>query len=138
LFPVTSKYYDGKFFVKIDGKKLATPLFIVVVAIEASDVVFAVDSIPAIFGVTTDPFIIYTSNVFAILGLRALYFALAGIMKLFEYLKYGLAAVLTFIGVKMVLIDVVHMHIGVALGVVAGIIIISILASIIWPKEKKE
>jgi len=95
ILPVTSKYHNGHFFAKIDGKRFATPLLIVVIAIEVSDMVFAVDSIPAIFGVTQDAFIIYTSNVFSILGLRALYFALAGVMNLFEYLKYGLAAVLS-------------------------------------------
>ena len=87
---------------------------------------------------TTDPFIIYTSNVFSILGLRALYFALAGIMNLFEYLKYGLAAVLSFIGVKMVLMDIYHISIIAALGVVGGILVVSILASIIWPSRKKD
>jgi len=138
VLPVTDKYHGANFFVRLNGRLMVTPLLIVVVAIEVSDVVFAVDSIPAIFGITTDAFIIYTSNVFAILGLRALYFALAGIMNLFEYLKYGLAAVLTFIGVKMVLMDIYHISIGWALGVVIGILVISILASVIWPPKKDE
>jgi len=136
ILPVTSKYYNGHFFAKIDGKRFATPLLIVVIAIEVSDMVFAVDSIPAIFGVTQDPFIIYTSNVFSILGLRALYFALAGIMNLFEYLKYGLAAVLSFIGIKMVLMDIYPISILAALSVVGGILVASILASIVWPSKK--
>ncbi|MFC1475369.1 TerC family protein [Candidatus Zixiibacteriota bacterium] len=138
ILPVTPNYYEGKFFVKIGVKTFATPLFIVVVAIEVSDVVFAVDSIPAIFGVTTDAFIIYTSNVFAILGLRALYFALAGIMNIFEYLKYGLAAVLTFIGIKMVLMDLFPISIVAALCAVGGILIVSIVASLLWPRKKTE
>jgi len=137
ILPVTSKYHNGHFFAKIDGKRFATPLLIVVIAIEVSDMVFAVDSIPAIFGVTQDAFIIYTSNVFSILGLRALYFALAGVMNLFEYLKYGLAAVLSFIGIKMVLMDIYHISIVAALGVVGGILVVSILASIIWPSKKE-
>jgi len=137
ILPVTGKYYGGNFFVRSNGRLMATPLLIVVIAIEVSDLIFAVDSIPAIFGITTDAFIIYTSNVFAILGLRALYFALAGIMNLFEYLKYGLAAVLAFIGVKMVLMDIFPIPIGIALGVVAGLLLISVLASITWSRKKK-
>ncbi len=136
ILPVTPNYYEGKFFVRIGAKLFATLLFIVVVAIEVSDVVFAVDSIPAIFGVTTDAFIIYTSNVFAILGLRALYFALAGIMNIFEYLKYGLAGVLTFIGIKMVLMDIYHISIVAALCAVGGILLVSIVASLLWPRKK--
>jgi len=138
VLPVTTQYDGGKFFTRENGKRVATPLFIAVIAIEVSDLVFAVDSIPAIFGITTDAFIIYTSNVFSILGLRALYFALAGIMKLFEYLKYGLAAVLTFIGIKMVLMDIYHISIVAALLVVAGILIVSIIASILFPPKKEE
>jgi len=136
ILPVTPKFHEGKFFVRINAKTFATPLFITVVAIEVSDLIFAVDSIPAIFGVTTDAFIIYTSNVFAILGLRALYFALAGIMNIFEYLKYGLAAVLTFIGIKMVLMDLFPISIVAALSVVGGILIVSIVASLLWPRKK--
>lgn len=138
LLPVTPTYHGGKFFVRIEAKRFATPLFIVVIAIEVSDLVFAVDSIPAIFGVTTDAFIIYTSNVFAILGLRALYFAMAGIMNIFEYLKYGLAAVLTFIGIKMVLMDIFPISIVAALLIVGGILVASIVASLLWPRKKGE
>ena len=101
--PVTSDYRGDKFFVRENGVRMATPLFVVLLLVEISDVIFAVDSIPAIFAVTTDPFIVYTSNVFAILGLRSLYFALAGVMDKFHYLKIGLGVVLTFVGVKMLL-----------------------------------
>ena len=102
--------------------------------IETTDVIFAVDSIPAIFAITLDPFIVYTSNIFAILGLRALYFLLAGILEMFRYLKVGLAFVLCFVGVKMMLVDFYKIPIGVSLGVVAGILAIAILASLVKPK----
>jgi tellurite resistance protein TerC len=97
---------------------------------------FAFDSIPAIFAITTDPFIVYTSNIFAILGLRSLYFALAGLMNLFQYLKIGLSVILTFVGVKMLLADVYPIPITVALGVVAGVLLLSVVASILWPKSE--
>jgi tellurite resistance protein TerC len=133
LMPVTENYEGGRFFVKHGGRLMATPLFIVVLVVETTDVVFAVDSIPAILAITLDPFIVYTSNVFAILGLRALYFALAGVMQLFHYLSYGLAAVLVFVGMKMLLADIYKIPIGIALGVVAGVLALSVIASIIWP-----
>ena len=101
--PVTADYREDHFFVKEGGRRWATPLFLVLLLVELSDLIFAVDSIPAIFAVTTDPFIVYTSNVFAILGLRSLYFALAGVMDKFHYLKIGLGVVLAFVGVKMLL-----------------------------------
>jgi tellurite resistance protein TerC len=135
LMPVTENYEAGKFFVERGGRNFATPLFIVVLVMETTDVIFAVDSIPAILGVTRDPLIVYTSNIFAILGLRSLYFALAGIMRLFHYLPYGLSAILVFIGVKMLLVDLYEIPIGVALGTVAAILIISIIASMLWPPE---
>ena len=106
------------------------------VAIEATDVVFAVDSIPAIFAVTTDPFIVYTSNIFAILGLRAMYFLLAGVIDKFHYLKYGLALVLLFVGVKMVIAEWYKVPIGLSLGVIAGVLTFSVLASVIWPPRE--
>ena len=106
----------------------------VLLVIETTDVIFAVDSIPAIFAITLDPFIVYTSNIFAILGLRALYFLLAGILEMFRYLKVGLSGVLCFVGVKMMLVDFYKIPIGVSLGVVAGILAISILASLVKPK----
>jgi tellurite resistance protein TerC len=130
FMPVTEKFEQGKFFVRQAGKLMATPLFLILLIVESTDLVFAVDSIPAIFAVTQDPFIVYTSNVFAILGLRALYFLLANVMDKFQYLKLGLSAVLTFVGIKMVIVDFYKIPIGVSLGVVASILTISILASL--------
>jgi TerC family integral membrane protein len=131
FLPLTEHYEGGKFFVKRAGRVLATPLFVVLVIVETTDLVFAVDSIPAILAITTDPFIVYTSNVFAILGLRALYFALAGLVRLLHYLHYGLAAILGFVGVKMLLADIYKMPIGIALSVVAGILFLSVVASLV-------
>jgi tellurite resistance protein TerC len=133
FMPVTEDYAGGKFFVRRSGHYLATPLLVVVLVMETTDVMFAVDSIPAILGITQDPFIVYTSNVFAILGLRSLYFALAGIMRLFHYLPYGLSAVLVFVGVKMLLTEFYKMPISMALGVVVVVLMLSVIASIIWP-----
>ncbi|MBM2802377.1 MAG: Integral rane protein TerC [Deltaproteobacteria bacterium] len=132
--PITKEFHGQRFFVRIDGRLWATPLFVVLLVIETTDVIFAVDSIPAIFAITLDPFIVYTSNIFAILGLRALYFLLAGILEMFRYLKVGLAFVLCFVGVKMMLVDFYKIPIGISLGVVAGILAISILASLVQPK----
>lgn len=129
--PVTDNYEGDKFFIRRAGRLFATPLFLVLLVVESTDLVFAVDSIPAIFAVTRDPFIVYTSNVCAILGLRALYFLLANVMHQFEYLKLGLAVVLTFIGVKMVIIDLYKIPVGVSLAVVASVLTISIVASLI-------
>jgi tellurite resistance protein TerC len=136
IIPVTPTYREGKFFVRESGRLMATPLFIVVLMVEVTDLVFAVDSIPAILGITTDPFIVYTSNVFAILGLRSLYFALAAILGIFHYLKFGLSLILIFIGVKMVCEGMFHIPIGIALGVVATILAGSIFASILWPSKE--
>lgn len=130
--PVTPNYVEQKFFVKQAGRWLATPLFVVLVVIETTDVIFALDSIPAILAITTDPFIVYSSNVFAILGLRALYFALAGIMRMFHYLHYGLSLILVFVGVKMLLSDVIHIRPLWALGAIGSILLISILASVFF------
>ena len=105
-------------------------MMVVLIVVETTDVIFAVDSIPAIFAITTDPFIVYTSNVFAILGLRALYFMLAGVMEMFVYLKVGLSFVLVFVGVKMTLVDIYKIPIGVSLGVIGGILLLSVLASL--------
>jgi tellurite resistance protein TerC len=132
---VTPNYEDEKFFVKRNGVIMATPLFIVLLVIETTDVIFALDSIPAILAVTTDPFIVYSSNVFAILGLRAMFFALAGTMQLFHYLNYGVAAILAFVGVKMMLSEIYKIPIPLALGAVGGILLLSIIASLIWPKK---
>ncbi|MCX7983416.1 MAG: TerC family protein [Bacteroidetes bacterium] len=138
LFPVTAGYHEEKFFIKINKKRYATLLFIVLIVVESTDIVFAIDSIPAIFAITHDPFIVFTSNVFAILGLRSLYFALAGIMEIFYYLRHGLSVILTFVGIKMVVIDVFPIPITVSLAVVASILSISIIASIIRNKRKKQ
>lgn len=135
IWPVTDDSTEGRFFVAKDGRRWATPLFLVLLTVEFTDLVFALDSIPAIFAVTPDPFIVYTSNVFAILGLRSLYFALAGVMNLFCHLKYGLAAILAFVGMKMILTDVARIPIGISLAVVGGILLLSILASILWPAK---
>jgi tellurite resistance protein TerC len=133
--PVTDDYAEGRFFVKRAGGYVATPLFIVLIVVETTDVIFAVDSIPAILAITLDPFIVYTSNVFAILGLRALYFALAGIMELFHHLHYGLSAVLVFVGIKMLLADLYKIPVSIALSVVAGILLVSVTASILDKKK---
>src|SRR6266571_950335 len=134
LVSVTEDYHTDHFFVKQVGHYAATPLFIVLLVVETTDVIFAVDSIPAILGITMDPFLVYTSNVFAILGLRALYFALAGVMRLFHYLHYGLSAILVFVGAKMLLADVYKLPVGAALSVVAGILLIAIVASVVRPR----
>jgi tellurite resistance protein TerC len=139
MMPVTPNFVGDKFFTRIDGRRWATPLFIVLLFIEMTDVIFAVDSIPAILAITRDPFIVYTSNVFAILGLRALYFALAGIMQLFHYLHYGLSVILVFVGGKMVLTDVVgKVPVGISLGFVAGVLILSVVLSLWIPPKKGE
>ena len=131
IMPLTKDYVNGSFFTRVDGRLLATPMFVVLIMVEFTDLVFAIDSIPAILAITEDAFIIYTSNVFAILGLRALYFALAGVMDLFEYLHFGLAAVLVFVGIKMLM--KVHWHadipIGWSLGIVAGLLGVAMAAS---------
>jgi tellurite resistance protein TerC len=138
IFPVTKSYEGDKFFLKRDGKTWATPLFLVVVLIEATDLIFAVDSIPAILAISDDPFIVYTSNVFAILGLRSLYFALAGIEKYFQYLKYGLATVLAFVGVKMCLTDIFKIPVEISLIVIVFILTLSMLASVIFRKPAND
>lgn len=138
MMPVATEYDAGHFFTRKKGILMATPLFIVLLVIETTDVIFAVDSIPAILAITTDPFIVYSSNVFAILGLRALYFALAGMMRLFHHLHYGLALILVFVGVKMGISNFVHVPIGLALGLIVGVLVLSVVASIIWPQEAKE
>ncbi len=130
LFRVTSDYHGDRFIVRQKGLLTATPLLLVLILVEVTDLIFAVDSIPAILAVSSDTFIVYTSNVFAMLGLRALFFALAGVMDMFRYLKYGLAAILAFVGTKMLLVDVAPIPIAVSLSVVVGILATSILASL--------
>jgi len=142
VMPVTENYENDHFFIRRAGKLMATPLFLVLLIVESTDLIFAVDSIPAIFAVTDDPFIVYTSNVFAILGLRSLYFLLAGVVDKFYYLKLGLSAVLTFVGIKMVMVDLYKIPVGLSLGVIAGILTVAVLASV-WrarrlPELEKE
>ena len=137
LMPVTDQYHGQNFFVRQNGVRFATPLFLVLVLVEATDLIFAVDSIPAIFAVTTDPFIVYTSNVFAILGLRSLYFLLAGVMHKFVYLKLGLAAILVFVGVKMLIVGVYKISGVASLAIIASLLSISIGASL-WKARRTE
>ncbi|MFC5269563.1 TerC family protein [Adhaeribacter terreus] len=138
FMPVTNELVGGKFFVKRERMIFATPLFIVLIMVETTDLVFAMDSIPAILAISRDTFIVYTSNVFALLGLRALYFALSGVMQLFHYLHYGLALILVFIGTKLVLSDIYHFDMRVALGIVGGILLLSVVASLLFPKKDDE
>ncbi|MFZ4763969.1 MAG: TerC family protein [Roseimicrobium sp.] len=136
LMPVTPDYHGEKFFIREKGILMATPLFVVLILVEFTDLIFAVDSIPAIFAVTTDPFIVYTSNVFAILGLRSLYFALSGVMDKFHLLKVGLGVVLSFVGVKMLLAHSpwkIDTHLSLA--VIVLVLAASVIASLIWPKK---
>lgn len=135
FFPVSERMHEGNFFVKINSKTVATPLFVVLLIVEFTDLIFAVDSIPAILAISNDTFIIFTSNVFAILGLRALYFALAGITKYFHYLKYGLSAILVFVGVKMVIVGFYKIPIVYSLLTILGILLISVLASVMFKKN---
>jgi tellurite resistance protein TerC len=136
--PVTDDYRDGKFFTRENGRRLATPLFLVLIVIETSDIIFAVDSIPAVLSITSDLFIIYTSNIFAILGLRALYFAIAGVTKKLAYINYGLAAILGLLGIKMLISSWVEVPIPASLGTIVGILAIAALASYLWPPKKKD
>ncbi|GMV52720.1 MAG: TerC family protein [Chlorobi bacterium] len=133
---LTPDYHQDRFSIKKDGHKFFTPLFVVLLVIEATDLIFAVDSIPAIFAVTQDPFIVFTSNIFAVMGLRSLFFAVAGVMGLFHFLKYGLSIILSFIGVKMFIQHWWHIPIEVSLGVIAVILALSIIASILFPPNK--
>lgn len=138
LMPVTNQYHGKKFFIKEAGKWVATPLFLVLLLIETSDIIFAVDSVPAIFAVTEDPFIVYTANVFAILGLRSLYFALAAVMRLFHHIHYGLSIILIFVGIKMLLAEVYKIPVTWSLGVIFLVLAVSVIASLIWPKKPQE
>lgn len=139
FIPVTDGYREGKFFVRENAKRMATPLFLVLMLVEVSDIMFAFDSIPAIFSITQDPFIVYTSNVFAILGLRSLYFLLANVVEKFVFLKYGLAVILTFVGVKLLIAELYHIPNFLSLGVIAGALAVSIVASLLFgPREQEE
>lgn len=130
FYPVTNKYYRKHFFVRLNGKLVLTPLFLALIVIESSDVIFAMDSIPAIFAVTRDPFLVFTSNIFAILGLRSMYFALAAMMEKFRYLRFSLVVILAFVGVKMMLSHTYPIPTVISLAVIAAILIIGILASV--------
>ena len=135
--PMTQTYQGERFVVKENGRRLFTPLFLVLLIVEITDVTFAVDSIPAIFGITRDAFIVYTSNVFAILGLRALYFLLADILEYFRYLSIGLAAVLIFLGGKMIADPWVHISVTMSLGIVATLLIAALLFSLTSPRSTR-
>ena len=137
LMPITSDYHGKYFFVTVDGGRFATPLLLVLVLVEVTDLIFAIDSIPAIFGVTQDPFIVFTSNIFAILGLRSLYSLLARVIEKFHLLKIGLALVLLFVGAKMLLVSVIKVPIAVSLLVIAVVLVGSILASV-WSRRNEE
>ena len=134
--PITETYVGGKFFHRLSHRTYATPLFVVLLVVETTDIMFAVDSIPAILAITQDPFIVYTSNVFAILGLRSFYFSLAGLMGMFHYLNYGLAVILMFVGGKMLASGVFHVPVQVALGVVVAVLAGSVVASLLFPKKQ--
>ena len=138
FFPVTDEFNGEHFTVVRAGRRYATPLLVALVAVEVSDLVFAIDSIPAIFAVTRDPFIVFTSNIFAILGLRSLYFLLSGVIDRFVYLKTGLSAVLIFVGAKMIAVDIVKIPIILSLGIIAGTLALSIVLSLARPVRKPE
>ncbi len=132
--PVTAHFEGDRFFVRKDGRLWATPMFIVLLVVETTDLVFAVDSIPAVLSISSDPFIVYTSNIFAILGLRSIFFALSGFMKVFHYLNYGLSAILVFIGTKMLIAHYYKISSFTALAVIVGILALSVVASLMKPQ----
>jgi tellurite resistance protein TerC len=136
VIPMTEHYEGQAYFVRRAGRIMATPLFAALIVIETSDIMFAIDSVPAIFSITTDSFIVFTSNAFAIMGLRSLYFLLAGLIDRFEYLKYGLAALLAFAGLKMILSDVIHLDVWVSLGIIVGILAVSIVVSLLMTRSR--
>lgn len=136
--PVTSHFVGDKFTTRVDGRWFATPLLIALIALEATDLIFAIDSIPAIFAVTTDPFIVFTSNIFAILGLRSMYFLLAGVLNKFVYLKVGLSFVLLFVGAKMLLMGIYKVPIAWSLGVISAILTISVVASLLKTRQSRQ
>ncbi len=135
LFPFTDRYHEGSFTIVERGRRFATPLLLVLILVELTDLVFAIDSIPAIFGVTTDPFIVYTSNIFAVMGLRSLYFLLAAVVARFHLLKYGLALILTFVGFKMLAEGWVKIDIALSLAIIVSVLAVSIIASLVWTQD---
>ncbi|MCE7863212.1 MAG: TerC family protein [Bacteroidetes bacterium CHB5] len=137
LFSITPTFDGDNFFTRRDGKTWVTPLFLVVIMIETTDLIFAVDSIPAILAISEDPFIVYTSNVFAILGLRSLYFALSGIEKYFHYLKFGLSAILVFVGTKMCIMDFYKIPVAISLIIIVFVLTIAMIASVLFPKREE-
>lgn len=138
FLPVTNHFEGGKFFTRIDGRLHATPMFLVLLIVETTDVMFALDSIPAVIAITRNEFIVFTSNIFAILGLRSLYFAVSGVMQLFRYLNYGLALILVFVGFKMLASSWVKIEIHISLGIIGSVLAASILASVLLPAARKE
>jgi tellurite resistance protein TerC len=137
VIPVTNDFHGQRFFTRIGGRLTATPLFAALIVIETSDIMFAIDSVPAILAITQDTFIVFTSNAFAIMGLRSLYFLLAGLIERFEYLKYGLAALLAFAGLKMLLSDVVHIDVWVSLGIILTILVVSVVVSLLATRDRE-
>lgn len=137
ILPTSPHFHEDNFFVKLNGVWTVTPLFITLIFVEFSDLVFAIDSIPAIIGITNDPFLVFSSNVFAILGLRSLYFALKGFADIFHYLKYGLSIILMFIGAKMLISHWIHVEVWVTMTVIFGVLLVSVLASVISNHRKK-
>lgn len=135
IFPVTDRYDSNHFFTRKSGKLLATPLFIVLLAVESSDIIFAVDSIPAIFAITSDPFIVYTSNIFALLGLRSLYFGVSGFMNTFYFLHYGFASIIIILAIKMLLSDFYHLPITFSLALIVVILLSCVIVSLLWPRK---
>ena len=136
LVPVTSDYRQNSFFTRENARMLITPLLLVLLVVETTDILFAVDSIPAVLSITLDPLVVYASNIFAVLGLRAYFFVLAGFTQRLRYLSYGLAAILIFLGLKMVSSDFFPLPVGISLGAVFGVLIITVIASIMRLKEK--
>lgn len=135
VIPVTPVFHGNRFWVRRAGKLVATPLLVALIVVETTDVVFALDSVPAVLAITREPFLVYTSNVFAMLGLRSLYFVLAGIIERFRYLRVGLAAILLFFGARLLLSDVIEVPVGVSLAVIASALILSVTASVVWPAK---
>ncbi|MEJ5993298.1 TerC/Alx family metal homeostasis membrane protein [Pedobacter sp. Du54] len=138
LYKVSDNYDGSKFFAIQNGKRIATPLLIVVAVIEFTDVLFAVDSIPAIFAISKDPFVLYTSNIFAILGLRSMYFLLSNFIHMFSKLPYGLSIILAFIGLKMIIAPWIHISSPISLGIVGGVLVLSLIVSILFPEKQEE
>jgi tellurite resistance protein TerC len=132
--PLSADFHGKHFFIIEKGRRIATPLLLVLILVEFTDLIFAIDSIPAIFGVTTDPFLVFTSNIFAVMGLRSMYFLLAAVVDRFHLLKYGLALILTFVGFKMLTEKWIRIDIGLSLGVILGVLALSIVGSLIWTK----